>query len=270
VLSYAASPVQIVVNADDFGYSQDTVEATVAALETGLLTGATIMANMPATAEALAYASRRPDLSFGVHLAFVGDGSEAPVSRVSEVPALVTADGCFPGSRDVRARALAGRLPVDQIEYEVAAQLDVLVRAGIEISHVDSHRHLHKFKPFRTALRHVLPRYGIRRVRTVQDVYVKRPLTSLTYWLGPVWRTSLTRYFDTTDHFYMPTTAGDRGWERVASQLASLDGATLEVGLHPGREDVWRRHELESLEPFVSLALGQGHELVGWRTINMR
>lgn len=259
--------MRIILNADDFGYSQDTVAATVAALEAGLLTGATIMANMPSTPDALAYASSRHDLSFGVHLAFVGDGREAPVSPASRVPALVTADGRFPGSRDVRARALAGRLPVDQIEHEVAAQLDVLVEAGIEISHVDSHRHLHKFKPFRTALQHVLPRYGIRRVRTVQDVYLKRPLTSLTYWLGPAWRTRLTRWFETTDHFYMPTTAGDRGWDRVASHLVSLGGATLEVGLHPGGEDAWRRHELESLEPFVSAALGQGHELIGWRKI---
>jgi hypothetical protein len=76
--------------------------------------------------------------------------------------------------------------------------------------------------------------------------------------------------FETTDHFYMPTTAGDRDWDRVASQLAALGDTTLEVGLHPGGEDPWRRHELESLEPFVSAAFSQGHELIGWRKIGTR
>jgi predicted glycoside hydrolase/deacetylase ChbG (UPF0249 family) len=259
--------VRIIVNADDFGHSQDTVEATIKALDAGLLTSATIMANMPATPDALAYARTRKDVSFGVHLTFIGDGEESPVARASAVPALVDASGRFPRSRVVRRRALSGRLPVDQIEREVAAQLDTVAAAGVEVTHVDSHRHLHKFKPFRRALERVLPRFGIRRVRTVQDVYLHRPLTSLTYWFGPIWQAPLVRTFETTDHFYMPTTAGDRNWQRVVPVLARLDGHTIEVGLHPGRADAWRRGELASLEGFVTAACAHGHELISWHAI---
>jgi chitin disaccharide deacetylase len=259
--------VRIILNGDDFGYSKDTVDATIASLDAGLLTSATIMANMPATPDALAYARGRMDISFGVHLTFVGDGSEASVSPASTIPALVDASGRFPGTRDMRMRTLAGRLSVDQIEREIGAQLDVVVQAGIDVTHVDSHRHMHKFAPFRTALERVLPRYGIRRVRSVQDIYLQRPLRSLTYWLGAVWRGSLTRSFETTDHFYMPTTAGDRNWERVAASLAGLGGTTVEVGVHPGTDDPWRREELASLEPFVSAVAAAGHELINWRAV---
>jgi predicted glycoside hydrolase/deacetylase ChbG (UPF0249 family) len=259
--------VRIILNADDFGYSQDTVEATIASLDAGLLTSATIMANMPGTQDALAYARGRTDISFGVHLTFVGDGREAPVSPAAKVSALVDASGRFPGSRDVRMRVLTRRLPVDQIEQEIAAQLDAVVEGGIDVTHVDSHRHLHKFAPFRTALQQVLPRYGIRRVRTVQDVYLQRPLKSLTYWRGGFWRARLTRRFESTDHFYMPTTARDRNWERVTCSLGALGGKTVEIGLHPGAEEPWRRRELGSLEPFVSAATDAGHELINWRAI---
>ena len=64
--------MRIVVNADDFGASAETVEATIECLEEGALTSATIMPTMPAVDDALAYARDRPDRSFGVHLTFVG------------------------------------------------------------------------------------------------------------------------------------------------------------------------------------------------------
>jgi predicted glycoside hydrolase/deacetylase ChbG (UPF0249 family) len=259
--------VEIVLNADDFGYSRDTVDATIKCFDEGLLTSATIMARMPATDLALAFAREHRNFSFGVHLTFVGDGFERAVSPPSSVRALADENGCFPRSRPVRLRALAGRLPVEQIELEVAAQIDAVRDAGIEVTHVDSHRHLHKFGPFREALRRVLPRYGIARVRNVQDVYLKRPLRSPTFWLGRAWRRDLARSFTTTDHFYMPTSAHDAAWARVASIVDVLPGRTLEVGLHPGSDEEWRRRELASLRPFCEEALGGGHRLVSWDSI---
>ena len=40
--------LQLVVNADDFGQSDDTVDATIECFEAGALTSATLMAGMPA------------------------------------------------------------------------------------------------------------------------------------------------------------------------------------------------------------------------------
>ncbi len=74
------------------------------------------------------------------------------------------------------------------------------------------------------------------------------------------------RSFETTDHFYMPTTAHDKAWERLATKLPKT-GATLEVGLHPGYEEEWRDRERRSLAPFVEEIRRQGHELVGWNAI---
>lgn len=256
------------MNADDFGYSVDTVEATIDCFERGLLTSATIMARMPATDAALAFARTRPDLSFGVHLTFVGDGVERAVRPTSDIPDLVDAAGAFPGSRAVRARALARSLPVDQIERELAAQIDIVSQAGVTVTHVDSHRHLHKFAPFRNALRAALPGRGISRVRTVQDVYLRRPRSSLTYWAGPLWRRALTSEFHTTDHFYMPTTAHDDRWYRLASLVERLEGDSIEIGLHPGWSEPWRRREQDSLASFVDAVTAAGHELVNWRAVN--
>ncbi|MGH3024511.1 MAG: carbohydrate deacetylase [Gaiellaceae bacterium] len=259
--------MRIVVNADDFGASAETVAATIEAFEEGALTSATIMPTMPAAAEALAYARDRPGSSFGVHLTFVGNGEERCAADPDEVPGLVDEAGRFPPATPVRLRALLRRLPVAELEREVAAQLALVREAGVEISHVDSHRHLHKLAPFRTALERVLPGFGIERVRTVQDVYLSRPFLRATYWVGSRWRQPLRRSFRTTDHFYMPASTGDLGWaDNLLRRIGDLPGATLEVGVHPG-PDGWREDERHSAARLSAAARELGHELVSWRDL---
>ena len=259
--------MRLILHADDFGTSADTVRATIECFEQGVLTSASIMPGMPATAEATAFARAHPELDFGVHLTFVGDEHERPLSPTDEIPALVAPSGRFRATRNLRVRALFHRLPVEQIERELVRQVEAIRHEGVEVTHVDSHRHLHKLPSFRQALERALPRLGIRRVRAVQDVFLKRPLTSPTYWLGPRWQRRLARAFATTDHFYMPTSAGDTGWERRLAQIAQrLRGRTLEVGVHPGF-DSWRDGERTSLVSFAALARDGGHELVAWKDL---
>lgn len=225
------------------------------------------MPTMPAAEEAFAYARERPDLSFGVHLTFVGDGEERAAAEPGQIPALVDETGRFPAATPVRLRALVRRLPVEQIEREIAAQISIARSRGVEVTHVDSHRHLHKLGPFRAALRRVLPRFGIERVRTVQDVYLSPPLLGATYWVGALWRRPLRRSFRTTDHFYMPASAGDLGWtDELLRRVGELPGATLEVGVHPG-PDGWRDDERRSAVQLSARAPELGHELVTWREI---
>ncbi len=259
--------MRIVVNADDFGASAETVAATIRCLEDGTLTSATIMPTMPAADEALAYARERSDKSFGVHLTFVGDGEERCAAAPADLPALVDEAGRFPAATPVRLRALFRRLPVGQIEREIAAQIALVHDRGVAISHVDSHRHLHKLAPFRKALEKVLPRFGIERVRSVQDVYLTRPFAGATYWVGSLWLRPLRRAFRTTDHFYMPASTGDIGWaDELLGRIESLPGSTLEVGVHPG-PDGWRADERLSAERLAAAAPELGHELVSWRAI---
>ena len=58
---------KLVINADDFGLSDHTVEYTIKGFECGALTSATIMAGLPATAKAVEFAKAHPQFSFGVH-----------------------------------------------------------------------------------------------------------------------------------------------------------------------------------------------------------
>lgn len=180
------------------------------------------------------------------------------------VPALVDPSGKLLQSNKTRVRAVLRRIPEDQIERETEAQLGLLIEGGVALSHVDSHGHIHKFKPFRRALSRALPRFGIRKVRSAQDVFVERPLKSFSYWLGPHWRRSLRRSFETTAHFFMPRGGPGETW---ASALASrLPHGTLEVGVHPG-PDGWRLEQRREVELFTQLVRRRGATLIGWKDL---
>jgi predicted glycoside hydrolase/deacetylase ChbG (UPF0249 family) len=201
----------------------------------------------------------------------VNNTVERPVLDPKEVPALVDDRGMFLPSQKVRVMALLDRFPVEQAARETEAQIRSLLDRGVRISHVDSHGHLHKFGPFRKALAAVLPKLGISRVRSVQDVYLKKPYKSFTYWFGPLHRARIRSLFDTTDAFYMPSSAWDLDWERpLLRRIGSLVADTIEVGVHPGYAEDWRAVERRGILSFASLAKEAGHTLIGWKDVPAR
>ena len=255
---------RLIVNADDFGKDSETVKATVACFDDGILTSASIMPNMSATRSAAEFAVGHPTFSFGVHLTFAGDGEERPISDPVDIPALVSSDGCFLPSKTVRLRLLLGQIPVMQIQREMTAQLRRMVDMGVDISHVDSHCHLHKFQPFLMALERILPSFGIDRVRTAQDLYITKQYRSPTYWYGPSWKRCISKRFRTTDHFFMASNVEDAN--SMESLVPRLPGGTVEIGGHPGRSG-WRDAERLAMERVSSAATALGLELISWKEL---
>jgi predicted glycoside hydrolase/deacetylase ChbG (UPF0249 family) len=254
--------MNIATSADDFGYDEDTTARTIACLDDGILMGASIMANMPATTRAAAYARSRPDLCFGAHLVFCTDTVEAPLTDPGVIPALTVATGSFLPSNRVRLLGLTARIPARQIAVEATAQLSQLFDMGVKVRYVDSHGHLHKIPAFQRALAEVLPRFNIRAVRLAQDIFLTdtafRPMSYLTRWFNR----GLRRRFDTTAHFFMPETNDSTDWpDALLQKLPSMSG-TIEVGVHPGRIVEWRASEERDLRRFVRTAREARHRLV--------
>ena len=85
----------IIINADDFGFSENTVEATIKLFESKVISSATIMLSMPGTEIAIDYAKKNPQFSFGLHLNLITDDIEKPILQSSDIPTLTTRDGFF-------------------------------------------------------------------------------------------------------------------------------------------------------------------------------
>jgi predicted glycoside hydrolase/deacetylase ChbG (UPF0249 family) len=229
---------QLIINADDFGWDDDTVDATIELIERGWITSATIMTGCPATEKALNYAKRKgKSVSFGLHFNIV-DGHQ-PLNPVPN--SLVNANGQFRGSYHQRIAALAGFTKAVDIANELRAQLSILRQAGVPISHVDSHGHLHKYPVVARAMVPVLKEFDIKKMRRAQDTYTRRSISDIIdgycAWRFP---TAVT----TTDHYYALDHITKEWFERLRE---ALKPGITELSVHPGRSEEWRRSECAPL-----------------------
>lgn len=263
--------MRLILHADDFGYDIPTTEATIELLNQGILTSATIMVNMPAAQRAIDYATMHPECSFGVHLTYV-DGL-TPTSAPTTISSLVNVEGVFLPSAEVRKKALFFRLSQDDIVRESLAQIQKLTTAGVRISHLDSHGHLHKFPAFLIALNNISKKTGIERIRRVQNIFLRTPHVGPTWLLNKVFDSYITRHFRTTDYFYMSANSMDTDWaESILHQLDNLPSdAICEIGVHPakpGYVEAWRVAERQDIINFVEKLKEQGkHQIISWNDL---
>jgi predicted glycoside hydrolase/deacetylase ChbG (UPF0249 family) len=157
-------PARLIVNADDFGLTLGINRAVEELHRAGALTSATLMATGPAFDDAAAIARRNPRLGVGCHLVFV-DG--APISHPDAIPTLLGGDGKnFRHSNlEFLQALLRGRIKSEEIARETQAQIQKLQRAGIDVTHIDSHKHTHLFPAVATPVLHIAERCGVRAFR---------------------------------------------------------------------------------------------------------
>ena len=263
--------MKVILHADDFGFDKDTLSATIELLERGALTSASIMATMPAADEAMAYAANHPEYSFGVHLTYV-DGLNPALKK--DGSSLLDGNGVFYPSNDVRKKAILLKLKTHDIVEESMAQIEKVRSAGVSISHLDSHGHLHKFPSFLAALPEVKKRSGIERVRRVQNVFINKPGLSPTVLLNRCFDWRIAHTCKTTDYFYMSANSMDTGWaDAILAQMNKLpQDAVIEIGVHPGHADTeeerWRIAEYKDICEFAEkLRQGGKHQIITWNEI---
>jgi len=135
---------RIITNADDFGLTEGVNRAVAELHAQGLLSSATLMARAAATDKAVERARATPTLGVGCHVVLV-DG--APVLPVSQLRTLVDpATGRFqPTLGRFLSRLLSGCILATEIEAEAAAQIAWLQNRGLELTHIDTHKHAHMF-----------------------------------------------------------------------------------------------------------------------------
>ena len=235
---------RLIVNADDFGLNDHTVEWTIKGFECGALTSATIMAGMPATEKAVAYAKDHPQFSFGVHFYLV---DEAPLCKPDEIPSMIDPKtGKLWQTRKFILRNFMGLIRVEDLKREMRAQFMAIKDAGVPISHVDGHGHNHRLPQSIKALAELKDELGFGKVRRCQDLAVVGGRLGLLSRVinGPMQKRLDKAGFKTTDHFLMNAghTDDPKWFSKAVERLP--DGIT-EIGIHPGTDEDWRRVDTE-------------------------
>jgi predicted glycoside hydrolase/deacetylase ChbG (UPF0249 family) len=155
---------RLIINADDFGLTEGINRAIIDLHLAGAVTSTTLMATAPAFHHAVSLALATPTLGVGCHLTFV-DGF--PAAHPESIPTLLGADGkTFRTSIvDFAQAAMRGSIDAKDIARETQAQIQTLQRAGIDVTHIDTHKHTHIFPSIADPVLYVAQRCGIDAVR---------------------------------------------------------------------------------------------------------
>ena len=243
--------IRAIINADDFGLSRGINDGILLAHRKGILTSATLMANMPGFDHAVGLAKDNPGLGVGIHLNIVRG---KPLSPPDAVSTLITPEGLFPADMPLLLRRIGKKsVRPEEIELEFRAQIEKTLAAGVRISHLDSEKHAHTIPlVFGTALK-LAAEYNIRRIRFINEVCLSLPLAqSLKSWLISYWCSSMKKKIRKsgimiTDRFYGLCKSGRMNAARLKIILKSLGEGTAEIMVHPG----FVTPEMADLEPMI-------------------
>jgi hopanoid biosynthesis associated protein HpnK len=286
---------ELIINADDFGYTHGVNEGIIRAHRDGILTSATLMATGMAFDDAVERAKANPKLGVGCHLVLTGGNAVAPKATI---PSLADRNGRLPESLPALvARLSVGSVRTEDLDTELRAQLDKIRRAGIELTHVDTHKHTHVYPRVMDAVGRAAREFGITRVRNpiedlrdswrtarseksglVGNMAASCAVRSVGSWFQSIARKHGLR---SPDHFLGLAVTGYVGASALCRLIDTLSDGRTEIMTHPGlcdaelmstdtRLNQQRETELDGLLSAEAKRLTEtrGIRLISYRELN--
>jgi len=246
-------PRNLIVNADDLGWTAGVNRGIAEAHRNGIVTSASLLANGEAFAEAAKLAREARGLGVGVHLN-LNDGP--PVAPRKSVASLVNNSGEFAGGPDgLLVKIATHGISMREVELEWNAQISKVCDAGIDPTHLDGHKHVHMLPGlFEIALR-LAKRHSIGAIRVSHEASSLRAALStgerraavvlkqgvqargLKLMARDARQQAERAGVSTADYFCGIAQTGELTREGVARLLHSLPEGTTELMCHPGYAD---------------------------------
>ena len=234
----------LIINADDFGRHELINRAVERAFNSGCLRSATLMAGGVAFDDAVKLAKKIPGLGVGIHFTLANGN---PVLPPAEIPTLVTAEGIFHDNYIIfLKRYFSGKISREEIRSELAAQLEKILRAGLTLTHFDSHQHLHHVPGIVKIALDLASSAGIKSMRVADAKLFDGELKNLGQFVGRLGLGSLAKFagyqarkknMSMPEHF-AGIVAGESVSENFMLKLIeNLREGTTEIMLHPGTDN---------------------------------
>ena len=257
---------KLIVNADDFGLTPGVNRSVIELRQAGALSSATLMATAEFFDDAVALAKANPVLEVGCHVQLVDGNAALPPA---EIPSLCP-DGksLRPSLGRFAADLYLGRIRASEIEAEAAAQIRRVQAAGLNVSHIDTHKHTHLFPKVLAPLLNAARACGVRAIRNPFEPAWARQVTpgasAVRKLEVALLNTRLRAFRRLVRQSGLATTDGAIGVlatgtsnvpGAMQSLLAAIPEGTWELVCHPGYPD---RH-LERVRTRLRGSRGQEH-----------
>ncbi|EMY9862203.1 TPA: chitin disaccharide deacetylase [Clostridioides difficile] len=144
---------KIIINADDFGYCEAVNYGIISAHNNGIVRSTSMMANMPGVEHGVGLLKENKTLNCGVHMTL---SCGRPL--LSNLKTIVDKDGFF--IRRITDEIIE-KMDCDEIYRELCAQIDRVKGLGIDISHLDSHHHIHTLVSLKPVIEKIVTKYNL-------------------------------------------------------------------------------------------------------------
>jgi predicted glycoside hydrolase/deacetylase ChbG (UPF0249 family) len=275
---------RLIVNADDFGLAEAVNRGIVEAYDRGIVTSTSIMATGLAFEHAVDLARSRPGLAVGIHLVLT---EQRPLIGAAAAASLVEPDGCFPPHvAQLLARQLRRRLSLPEVRRELGAQLTRVRDAGIAVSHIDGHQHVHVLPGVAAIVADLAAEHGVAAVRYPAERVRGYMLRNLKYVRRVAEQTALRLFCESaplkhlrrSDDFVGFYFGGRLDEANLATVLRELPaGRTVELMCHPGGDDMdalndwvyaWGAERDALTSPRIrELVTARGMQLISYRDV---
>lgn len=157
--------MKLIINADDFGFSESINNGIIDAFKEGLISSTTIMINMPYAEDAILKWKENDSLGLGLHINLTQGCSIS-----NNVSSLVDENGVFHNHRKIENGEV--EISYDDAYREIKAQIDKLLSYEVEIDHLDYHHFIYKNPSIRKALIDLALEYNLP-LRTMDSDFTK-------------------------------------------------------------------------------------------------
>ena len=155
---------KVIINADDYGVLPPVTLGILTAWNAGAVTSTTVVGNACSSEDLQTL--RRSGLACGLHLDLV---EGRPLTGRPGLEAILTGNGGFAGMYRLVWAVMRKKVSTARLIVEMKAQADVLLDAGLKISHIDSHWHMHHLPAVAEATAMVAQEIGAGAVRVSRE-----------------------------------------------------------------------------------------------------
>lgn len=225
---------KLIINADDFGLTKGCSKGIIDAMKNGIVTSTTVMINMPYAQKAIELAKENGIKKIGLHLTLT---CGKPINETSKVSTIVDENGMFYRRKEKPFQIIN----LEDVKREFSSQIEEFYKNKIDLTHLDSHHHVHMYEDIREIAVDLAAKYGVP-LRAPNAETKKLAEEKKVY---------------TTDFFSMDFYSDNATLEGFKKIIEDCPEGTIEIMTHPGYLDeelmnissynVYRQKELEIL-----------------------
>jgi chitin disaccharide deacetylase len=226
---------KLIVSGDDLGLHEAINRGVLEAHEEGIVTSASIVPCGRAFDHACRLVEKRRKLGLGIQLTLV---NERPLLGPEVLKTLAPRGQLPRGYRQLFFGLVKGRIDPEEIELELDAQIQRVMKAGLVVSHLSSHQHTHFFPQIRRTLFRLAEHYALRGVRAGGRVVPAR--TKFSLFLAPLaknlQRAARSRGLVTPDTLWLLSPSGRVTGAALVAGIPRLPEGVTELVVHPGAD----------------------------------